>query len=79
MFTKKKKQESDSQNKTEKTESEKPLKIQKTPSEGSRFGSLVLLVITVLASLLFYFWGRINQGDLKFEFGNSTNTWEYSR
>ena len=78
MFLKKKKTPTSVSKKDEKTEEDVPKKQQKTPAEGSRLGAVILLVVSILISLGFYFWGRVSTESFMIDFGESGTTWEYS-
>ena len=58
-------------------EEKKKFKRAKKPADGSRYAALVLLLVTVFVSVVFYLFGLWSQKGISFEFGEMNNTWEY--
>ena len=77
MFSKKKKISAPEVLKSEVEIEKKPEP--KKPAEGSRFGALWLLAITILLSGLFYLWGIVGNREWEFKLFETTNTWHYEK
>ncbi len=79
MMKLKKKKKVKEEVKSEKVVEKKTRRKKKVVATGSRFGALVLLFISVLISVGFYFWGIISTKGFDFSLGETQKTWEYSR
>ncbi|MFC1654003.1 hypothetical protein ACFL1M_04115 [Patescibacteria group bacterium] len=77
VLGKKKPSKKEKQNSLE--EPKKAKKKKKKSYEGSRWGALVLLIVSVVLSLGFYFYGTWVNKSVDFDFGGIINSWEYSR